>query len=63
MITPTIATSSRRLAAMVGVTQVRHDDTVRDVVNGGTIAELRKREEAVVVRLERIAEKMEKALS
>jgi hypothetical protein len=59
--TPGFAATLDRLAIATSVIRTRSQDAVRHEANGGSISELKARYESAVVRLERIAERLEKA--
>lgn len=52
-----------RIASVTSTTRTREEDAIRHVKNGGSAKSLRTRELKVVERLERVAEKLEKAIS
>ena len=57
------ATVLARIASAVGIRRVRNADAARDYQNGGSVRELRGRADALMRRLEHVAEKLENTLT
>ncbi len=61
--TEELAVQTSRIATLTSIIRTRKGDAVRREVHGGSPLDLSVRSEAVVVRLERIAEKLEKQVA
>lgn len=61
--TEQMAATTSRLATLTSVIRTRHSDAMRREVHAGLPRDLSSRAEQAVIRLERIAERLEKAIS
>jgi hypothetical protein len=62
-VTEQMAVATSRIATLTSVIRTRRQDAVRREVHAGLPRDLNARAENAIVRLERVAEKLEKALA
>ena len=61
--TEELAVQTSRIATLTSIIQTRKGDAVRREVHAGTPRDLNVRAESAIIRLERVAEKLEKQVA